>query len=89
MGNYTCQIYWHVHFDGRATAMKVPSKKEVPQIRPMVANERGRTYPYYRLTRPVDGRRIRQRFKSLDEAVGEKSRLSIQLANAEGEIRAI
>lgn len=69
--------------------MKTSSKSDEFQVRQIMVNERGRTYPTYQVTGYIDGQRVRKRFRTHDQAVGEKYRLSVQAANAEGEIRSV
>jgi hypothetical protein len=59
------------------------------KIRRILARERGFTYPTYQVVGYLMGQRVRKRFKSLEEAAGEKSRLEIAAANADGGVRTV
>ncbi len=59
------------------------------KIRRILARERGFTYPTYQVVGYLEGQRVRKRFKSLEEAAGEKSRLEIAAANADGGVRSV
>lgn len=58
-------------------------------IRRMIARERGRSYVTFQVTGYLDGARIRKRFQSRDEALGEKNRLEVLAANAESGTRTV
>lgn len=58
-------------------------------LRRITVRERGFTYTTHQVTGYLNGERIRRRFKSRDEALGAKSMLEVQAANADGDIRAV
>jgi len=51
--------------------------------------EKGVTYDTFRFNGWLNGQRIRRQFKSHEEALGEKNRLEVQAANAEGSIHTV
>lgn len=69
--------------------MKGTSKTDDFQIRQITARERGYSYHTYQVTGYLNGERVRRRVKTLEEALGEKSRLTIKAANGAGGIQAI
>jgi integrase len=68
--------------------MEVPMKKPGFRIRPFMARERGIERERFQVVGYLGNERIRKRFATREEAVGEKIRLEVQAANL-GEIRAI
>lgn len=73
--------------DAPALDMGIDVRNGEFRIREMVAKERGRRYVRYQLVGYLNGERVRKRFESHDEAIGEKRRLEVLAANT-GEIRA-
>ena len=65
------------------------TKREGFKIKRTLVRSNGYEYSTFRLSGWLNGRRIRKNFKSKEEAEGEKARLEIKAANAEGEIRAV
>lgn len=58
-------------------------------VRRIQVKEHGFTYPTFQVVGYLHGARIRRRFKSRDEALGGKSRLEVQAANDENDVRAL
>jgi hypothetical protein len=58
------------------------------RIKQVTTTSNGFSYQTHRLTGWLDGRRIRQDFKSHAEALGQKNVLEVEAANVGGEIRA-
>ncbi len=52
-------------------------------------NDHGFSYSTFQVSGYLNGERVRKKFKTRDEAVGEKGRLEIAAANGVGEIRAL
>ena len=50
-------------------------------VKSMIVSEHGHTYETFQLYGWLDGRRIRQRFKDREAALGEKNRLEVRAAN--------
>ncbi len=71
----------------RATDMGAMSKDF--KIRTVTVRENGYAYTTHKLSGWLNGRLIRKRFKSREEALGELNRLQVQAANADGVIRAV
>jgi integrase len=58
-------------------------------IRRINAREHGCRYQTFQLVGYLDGQRIRKRFKSRTEALGEKNRLEVSAANSDGRIKTV
>lgn len=58
-------------------------------IKRVTLHANGYSYDTFRVSGQLNGRRIRKDFKSKDEAEGEKDRLEIEAANADGSIRPV
>ncbi|MEO5960614.1 MAG: hypothetical protein ABIR80_15990, partial [Opitutaceae bacterium] len=58
------------------------------KIRRIVAKEHGTEYETFQVVGYVAGKRIRKRFKVREQAMGEKARLEVLVANT-GEIRPV
>jgi hypothetical protein len=56
------------------------------KIRRITAKEHGIKYQTFQLIGYLDGHRVRKRFKSREDALGEQNRLSVQAANSDGAI---
>ncbi len=59
------------------------------KITPVTVTTDGYEYPTFRVSGWLNGQRIRKNFKSRAEAQGEKQRLEVAAANAEGDIQAV
>lgn len=59
------------------------------RVKRVTLTANGYTYPTFRVSGWLNGRRIRRDFKSKPEAEGERDRLEIAAANGAGDIRAI
>jgi len=58
-------------------------------IRRINAREHGCRYQTFQLVGYLDGHRVRKRFKSRAEALGEKNRLEVAVANRDGAIKTV
>jgi hypothetical protein len=54
------------------------------RIRKIVARDHGITYQTFQVVGYLNGERVRKKFKSRPEALGELNRLGVQAANSEG-----
>ncbi len=58
------------------------------RIKVVTVTERGFSYRTHRLTGWLDGRRIREQYRSKDEALGRKNVLEVQAANVGSDVKA-
>ncbi|MDP3069834.1 MAG: hypothetical protein Q8N18_06065 [Opitutaceae bacterium] len=59
------------------------------RIRAIHAKEHGCKYRTFQIVGYLHGERVRRRFKSRDEALGEKNRLEVAAANADGALKPV
>ena len=69
--------------------MEVPLKSGKFLVRRIVVTDHGFTYPTFQVVGYLAGQRVRKRFKSLEEAAGEKSRLEVAAANEDSGVRSV
>jgi hypothetical protein len=75
--------------DTAGSGMEANVKNGVFRIRKVRLEQHGFAYDTFELTGYLAGERIRNRFKTRELAVGEKTRLEVKVANGAGDVRAV